>query len=155
MQRVHKEQFEIFNASNYKVGIVVARFNSDVTEALLESVKQRLSKYQIPPENTFVYCVAGSVEIPLILKKLAESKKFDCLIAIGAVIRGETLHFNYVAKILSEGVLRITLDFGIPIGFGVLTTNNHEQALARLHVGGEAAEAALQSAKIIKGITLT
>lgn len=148
MQKVHKAAFEPFDASQLHVGIVVSQFNRDITERLLEQALEMLEKYKIRKSHVSIYRVAGSIEIPLILKKLAETKKYDCLVALGAVIRGETPHFEYVAKIVSEGVLRVMLDFGIPIGFGVLTTENHEQAQRRVHVGGEAAEAAVQSARV-------
>lgn len=145
-------KFEKFDASSYKVGVVVAQFNRDITEALLESAVATLDKYMVAKSNIDILRAAGCIEISLILKKLAESKKYDCLVALGAVIRGGTTHFDYVAKIVSEGVLRVMLDCGIPIGFGILTCDNHEQAQTRLHAGGEAAEAAMQSARLVKGL---
>lgn len=152
MQKVKKGKFKIFDASGYQVGIVVAQFNHNITEQMLKQAVKKLKKYGVNQENISIHRVAGSVEIPLILKKLATSQKYDCLVALGAVIRGETAHFEYVAKIVSEGVLRVMLDYQVSIGFGILTTENHEQAQARIHVGAEAAEAALQSAKIINSM---
>lgn len=154
-QEVQKAQFSIFNASSYHVGIVVAQFNRDITEGLLDSALQMLAKYDVPKEHILTFRVAGSIEIPSILKNLAESQKYQCLVALGVVIRGETPHFDYVCKIVSEGILRVMLDYGISVGFGILTTNDHEQAAKRLHVGGEAAEAALQNSKLIKEMVLT
>jgi 6,7-dimethyl-8-ribityllumazine synthase len=147
-QTIPKKEFEVFNASAYRIGIVVGMFNDEITEKLLESAKEMCVQYSIPEENISVYRVAGCVEIPVILKNLAE-KKYDCLVALGVIIRGDTPHFEYVAKIVSEGVLRVMMDYGIPVGFGILTCENIEQARIRIHTGGGAVEAALQSAKII------
>ncbi|MDE2031106.1 MAG: 6,7-dimethyl-8-ribityllumazine synthase [Patescibacteria group bacterium] len=150
-QNIAKREFEIFNAKSYHVGIVVGAFNYEVTDKLLESAVEMCHKYSIPDDNIKIYHVAGSVEIPVILKALA-GEKYDCLVALGAIIRGDTPHFDYVAKIVSEGVLQVMMTSGIPVGFGVLTCENIEQAQARLHTGGGAVEAALQSAKIIKNL---
>ena len=151
-QEVKKGQFEIFDASAYRVGIVVAQFNRDVTDGLLVSALEIAEKYGIPREKVGVFRVPGSVEIPVVLNGLAETKKYDALVALGAVIRGETDHYDYVAKIVSEGVLRVMMDYGIPVGFGVLTCNTKEQALARAHSGGEAFVAALHSLRILRGL---
>jgi len=153
MQEVKKANFEKFDASGYKVGIVVAQFNRDVTEELLKSALDMLESYRVGKKNIKVLSVAGSIEIPVVLKHLAASKNYDCLLAIGAIIRGETPHFDYVAKIVSEGVLQIMVEYGIPVGFGVLTTEDKAQAASRFHVGFEAVEAAIQNAKIIKEIS--
>ncbi len=142
--------FQPFDASSYRVGIVVAQFNGKITGALLASARQKLADYRVPDANITVHRVAGSVEIPLILQTLAKSGNVDCLVALGTIIRGETAHFEYVAKIVSEGVLRVTLDHSIPIGFGILTLENAAQAESRLDFGGHAVEAALQSAEILK-----
>jgi 6,7-dimethyl-8-ribityllumazine synthase len=149
-QNVSKASFKKFNASDRRVGIVAALFNQDIVEGLLASALEKLSDYGVRGENTRVIRVAGSVEIPVVLAAMAKSGKFDCLVALGAVIRGATPHFDYVAKIASEGCLRVMLDYGVPVGFGVLTCEDREQAAERLHVGGEAVEAALQAAYAIK-----
>ena len=149
-QEVQKGEFEIFDASAYRVGIVSAQFNRDVTDGLLTSALETAEKYGISREKIRVFRVPGSVEIPVILKGLAESKNYDALVALGAVVRGETDHYDYVAKIVSEGVLRVMLDSGIPVGFGVLTCNMKEQALTRAHSGGEAMAAALHSLRILR-----
>jgi 6,7-dimethyl-8-ribityllumazine synthase len=152
-QTIPKKEFELFDASSYKIGIVVGMFNDEITSKLLQSAKEMCTRYSISEENISVYHVAGCVEIPAILKALAQKEeKYDCLVALGAIIRGDTPHFDYVAKIISEGVLRVTLDHTIPIGFGVLTCENIEQAQVRTHTGGAAVEAALQSAKILTTI---
>ncbi len=155
MQNVKQGQFERFDASQWRVGIVVAQFNRDITDALLTSARQMAKEYKIADAKLEVYKVAGSVEIPVVLRAMVKSKKYakkyDCLVALGAVIRGETPHFDYVAKMASEGIQDVMKE-GIPIGFGVLTCNTHEQALARINAGGAALEAALQAAKVIKEI---
>ena len=145
-------EFEKFDASLWKVGIVVAGFNKDITDELLKSAKECCSDYEILLENISVHYVAGCVEIPLILQKLSETGEYKALISLGAIIRGDTAHFDFVAKAVTEGIMRVQLDAGIPIGFGVLTVENKDQALVRLHSGYGATEAALQSAKIIENI---
>lgn len=144
--------FEVFNASAYKVGIVVAQFNKTLCDAMLEEAHKECARYGVLEKNIKIYKVAGSVEIPVILQKLAATKKYDCLIAIGVIIRGETAHFEYVANMVTDGILRVQLDNAIPIGLGVLTVLNVVQAKARLDVGKGAVEAALQSAKTLKSI---
>ena len=96
--------------------------------------------------------VAGSVEIPIILQTMAITKKYDCLIAVGAIIKGETDHYHYVAKIITDGILRVMMDFNLPIGLAVLTTPNLKLAQKRINIGAEAVEAVLQNVAIIKKI---
>lgn len=139
--------FAVFDASAYKVGIVCAQFNNDITDKILVSALSQLHEYQVDKENIDVFRVPGVVEIPVMLQTLTQKKKYDCLIAIGAVIKGATDHYDYVAKIVSEGVLRVMLDNNIPIGFGVLTTPNRELALARYSIGADAVVAVLQTRK--------
>ncbi|HLD61089.1 MAG TPA: 6,7-dimethyl-8-ribityllumazine synthase [Patescibacteria group bacterium] len=150
MHEAIRGKFEIFDASAYRVGIVVAQFNADITEELLKSAQEMLATYRVQEKNVTIARVAGCVEIPVVLKAMAESKKFDCLVALGTVVRGDTPHFDYVCKIVSEGVLRVMMDYGMPVGFGVLTLENMEQAKARFGVGGGAVEAAVQTVKEIK-----
>ncbi|MBI4239417.1 6,7-dimethyl-8-ribityllumazine synthase [Candidatus Uhrbacteria bacterium] len=150
MQEAKKGEFEIFDARSFHVGIVVAQFNWDVCEKLLVNAQQMASVYTIPSEHIDVVTVAGSIEIPLALQFLAETEKYDVLLALGCVMRGETPHFDYVCKIASEGILRVSLDFSIPVGFGILTCNNFEQAHARLDAGGAALRAALHSKKFMQ-----
>lgn len=140
--------YKYLNGKKLKAGIVVARWNDEITEDLLESAMQALKKCKVLENNIKVMRVAGSVEIPFALHKLAKSKKCDFLVALGCVIRGDTPHFDYVCKMAQEGVLEIMLEDEIPVGFGVLTVDNIKQARARKHVGGEAALAALELALI-------
>lgn len=151
-ENVVRGEFIPFNASAYKVGIVVAQFNRDITEAMLKSAVEKASEYQLPEKKLNIYTVPGSIEIPSILLALAKTKEYDCLVTIGCVIRGETVHFDYVNKLASEGTQRVSLDHNIPIGFGVLMCESKEQASARVSVGADALVAALESARLIKEI---
>ena len=136
--------YEYLNGSEKKACIIVARWNGEITSKLLESALKALKKCKMPEKNIRVGHVSGSVEIPFALHKLAQSGRYDFLIAIGCVIRGETPHFDYVCKIAQEGVLKVMIEDNIPVGFGVLSVNNIKQARARTHVGGEAALVALE-----------
>ncbi len=144
--------FTPFDASKYKVAIVNAQFNTEIVNQLTENALEKLKQYQVPEDNIKIFSVPGCVEIPLLLEKAAQTKKYDCLIAIGVVIQGDTPHFEYVCKIASEGIQQVTLTHTIPVGFGILTLNNQAQATERIRAGGDAVEAALQSAKLIKKI---
>ncbi len=145
MQIENKEVRKI-SAAGKKVGIVTSRFNREITEALLQSAKQALKDAGVAEADCQFISVAGAMEIPFALQKLAHDKTFDCLVAIGCVIRGETPHFDYVCKMAQEGLLRVSLDNAIPIGFGIITVNDLAQAQSRLRLGGEAVLAALELA---------
>ncbi|MBI4426181.1 MAG: 6,7-dimethyl-8-ribityllumazine synthase [Candidatus Kerfeldbacteria bacterium] len=147
MQRRRRSAIDIV-APRASVGVVVSRFNHEITSRLLADASQALRRYRVKEKNVTVVSVAGSVEIPYALQHLARLKRYDCLVALGCVIRGATAHFDYVCKMVQEGVLRVMLDHHIPIGFGVLTVNTLEQAQARIHVGGEAVAAALELARL-------
>lgn len=147
MQGIKKDKI-LFNANYLKVGIVVSRFNKEVTGELLGAGLAALKEYRVKKKNIKIIFVPGAMEIPYALQILAKTKKYDCLVALGCVIRGETPHFEYVCKAAQEGVLRVMLDFSIPIGFGVITVNNLKQAKTRFHVGAEAVVAALELVKL-------
>ena len=123
--------FEKQNAKGLRIAIVQARFNQKITDALVKGAMKALKKSGINNKDIKIFQVPGSFEVPLICQKLAVSKKFDGLITIGAVIKGETAHFDYIAKVAVDGVMRIMLDFGIPITFGIITTYDLTQAKAR------------------------
>lgn len=152
MQQVETGQWQIFDASRYKVGVVVSGFNQNITEPLLDSAKETLRQYNVAAANTTTLRVAGSVEIPLMLQQLAKTNQYQCLVALGTVIRGETTHYDYVCKFVTEGVLKVQLKYNIPVGFGILTCETEAQAQARINLGAEFAQAALQSAKIIESL---
>lgn len=146
---------QTFNASKFRIGIVQATFNSDITDKILEHALDTLNMYEVKTKNIIVHKVPGSVEIPVVLQSMAQSKKYDALIAVGAVIKGKTDHYHFVAKFVTEGVLRVSLDNTMPIGFAVLTTQNKKLAQERVTIGSEAVEAALQVAKICNSSRLS
>lgn len=139
-----------FDASGYRVGIVIAIFNRNISDQLLDSALSMCKAYNIKESDIVIHEVPGSVEIPVILNAMAKSRKFDALVALGSVIQGETKHFDYVCKMASEGILRVMLDNNIPVGFGILTCDTLVQALERVNSGGRAVEAALCSAQVLK-----
>ncbi|MFL2803937.1 MAG: 6,7-dimethyl-8-ribityllumazine synthase [Dehalococcoidia bacterium] len=123
------------DGSNLSIGIVVAEYNNFITSKLLDSTKETLISNNVDSNNILVLEVAGAFEIPVVASKLAKSKKFDAIICLGAVIKGETDHYEYVSLAVTQGIARIAIDNDIPVIFGVLTTHNVEQALDR--VGGK------------------
>ncbi len=132
-----------------RVGIVCSRFNEFVVNALLDGAKRGLAKHGVKEKNVEVFWVPGAFEIPVMTRLMAVSQKYDALVTLGAVIRGETAHFEYVAGPCAEGIMQVQLETLIPIGFGVLTVENVEQAAARsrpddTNKGFEAAEVALE-----------
>ena len=134
-----------FTNNNFKFAILSTRWNDFIVSKLVEGAKDALIRHGINAENITNVICPGSFEIPLTLKKLAESKKYDGLIALGAVIRGSTPHFDYVASEVTKGISQVSLSNSIPIAFGVLTTDNIEQAIERAGTksGNKGYEAAL------------
>jgi 6,7-dimethyl-8-ribityllumazine synthase len=136
-----------------RIGIVQARFNHDVTDALTSACKQELLILGVAERDIHHVSVPGALEIPVALQALAEKSKFDALIAIGCIIRGETYHFELVANESSAGVTRIALDFQLPIANAILTTENLSQATARQSVkGSDAARVAIEMANLLEKI---
>lgn len=132
-----------------RVGIVQARFNEDVCHGLLSSCLAELKRLAVADEDVLVVTVPGALEIPLALQKMAETQQFDALVAIGAVIRGETYHFELVSNESGAGITRVGLDFGIPIANAVLTTDTDEQAEARMaEKGADAARVVVEMANL-------
>ena len=147
MQNAQTTNDQPFDASDWRIGIVVARFNRHITDQLYESALAQANEYNILPDNIDTITVAGSIEIPLALQGLAQTKRYTALLAIGCVIRGETPHFDYVCQMAADGILAVQLAYNIPIAMGVLTCESEAQALERAHLGGEHLAAALQLAK--------
>ena len=114
-----------------KIGIVAARFNEFITSKLLEGAKDGLLRHDVSEENIHVAWVPGAFEIPLIASKMAKSGKYDAVICLGAVIRGATSHYDYVCNEVSKGIASVSLESGVPVMFGVITTENIEQAIER------------------------
>ena len=151
-----KEINHRLDGTEIRVGIVASRFNDGITQHLLDGALKRLEKLGVNDDNISLVWVAGAFEAPLASKVLAESKEVDTVICLGAVIRGETPHFDYVAGESASGVMQVNLNTGIPVIFGILTTENYAQALERADIksgdkGGDCAEAAVEMAQITKG----
>lgn len=134
------------DATGKKVGIVISRFNKDITDQLQEKALKTLQDCNIADNDITLIDVPGAIEIPYALAQLAATKKYDALVALGSVIQGATPHFDYVCTHAQQGTLRVSLDYIIPIGFGVQTVINKKQAEERIHIAGEAVIAALELA---------
>lgn len=144
-----------YAVDNARIAIVAARFNNDVVQSLLTGALNTLKHHELTDAQVTVVRVPGAYEIPLAANRLAKTGRFDAIIALGAVIRGETPHFDYVAAECARGVTQVALQQDIPIIFGVLTTNTRDQALARAggahgNKGREAALAALEMVTLIR-----
>ena len=144
-------------AKDMKVGIVVARFNEFITSKLLRGALDALHRHEAKDEDIDVAWVPGAFEIPVVAKKMAESGKYDAVIALGAVIRGSTTHYDYVCNEVSKGVAQVGMQTGVPTIFGVVTTENIEQAVERAgtkagNKGTDAAMAAMEMANLLKKI---
>ena len=118
-------------AREVKVGIVAARFNEFITSKLLDGALDGLKRHDVREEDIHVAWVPGAFEIPLIASKMVKSGKYDAVICLGAVIRGSTSHYDYVCNEVSKGIASVSLESGVPVMFGVLTTENIEQAIER------------------------
>lgn len=144
-------------ASNVKIGIVVARFNDFITSKLLGGAIDGLKRHDVPEDNIDVAWVPGAFEIPLIASKMAKSGKYDAVLCLGAVIRGATSHYDYVCSEVSKGIAQVSLKSEIPVMFGVLTTDNIEQAIERAgskagNKGFECATGAIEMINLIREI---
>ena len=140
-------------AEHMRVGIVLSRFNAAIGQPLLEGALRALGEAGARESSITVVTVPGALEAPLALQRMAQSGDYDALVALGAVIRGETFHFDIVATESASGLASVQLEFGIPIGNGILTTDTEEQALARAGVKGyEAAMTAVEMANLLNAI---
>jgi 6,7-dimethyl-8-ribityllumazine synthase len=140
-----------------KFGLVVSRFNEFFSKKLLEGAQDALLRHGVNEEDIEVAWTPGSYEIPLIAQKLAQTKKYDAVICLGAVIRGSTPHFDYIAAEVTKGIAKVNLDTGVPIIYGVITTDTLEQAVERSgskagNKGFEAAVSAIEMANLVKSI---
>lgn len=145
------------NAKGLTLGIILGRFNSFIGERLLDGAIDAIKRHGGEENKITVVRVPGAFEIPLTAKKLAETGKVDAVICLGAVIRGATPHFDYVASEVSKGIAQVSLDTGLPVSFGVITSDNLEQAIERAgsksgNKGFEAAVSAIEMANLLKGI---
>jgi len=141
------------NGAGLRIGIVVGRFNQQIGERLLASCNSELARLGVRESDVRVITVPGALEIPLALQKMASTGKYDALIALGAVIRGETYHFEVVANESASGISSVALDSGVPVANGVLTTNDEKQALARVsEKGADCARVAIEMTRLLKSL---
>ncbi|MFV0518431.1 MAG: 6,7-dimethyl-8-ribityllumazine synthase [Aminipila sp.] len=146
-------------AEGIKVGIVVARFNEFIGSKLLSGAMDGLTRHNVNKEDIEVAWVPGAFEIPLVASRMAKSGKYDTIICLGAVIRGTTTHYDYVCSEVSKGIAHIGLETGIPVMFGVITTENIEQAIERAgtkagNKGYDCALSAVEMVNLIRGMEI-
>ena len=146
-----------FVATNQKIAIVISRWNSFITERLLEGAIDTLVRHGIEDADIVVVKVPGTFEIPLLAQQLAASKRYDAIICLGCLIRGSTPHFDYIASECSKGIAQAMMQHSVPISFGVLTTDSIEQAIERAgtkagNKGAEAAMAAIEMVSLIQAL---
>ncbi|WP_314042650.1 6,7-dimethyl-8-ribityllumazine synthase [Kingella denitrificans] len=142
------------NGRGLRIGIVQARFTNEIGSAMVEVARKKLIELGVDDDDITLATVAGALEVPLVLQNLANSEEFDALIAFGAVIRGETYHFELVSNESGAGVTRVALDFNIPIANAILTTENDEQAHARIQEKAtDAALVAVETANLLRHIS--
>ena len=144
-------------AQGIRVGIVAARFNEFITSKLVGGALDGLKRHDVKEEDIDVAWVPGAFEIPLIASKMAKSKKYDAVICVGAVIRGSTSHYDYVCSEVSKGIANVSLNSDVPVMFGVLTTDNIEQAIERAgskagNKGYECATGAIEMVNLIRAL---
>ena len=141
--------------TGYRFAIVVSRFNEEITEGLLQGARERLAEASVPEQNVTIIRVPGAFEIPITAQRLGESGEYDAIVCLGCLIKGETMHFEYIAEAASHGIMQAAAATGVPMAFGVLTALTEEQALERSrsgpdNKGREAAAAALDMAKLFR-----
>ncbi len=142
------------DGTGLRVGVVMARFNIDVCEGLLSACTAELKKLGVATGDITIATVPGALEIPLVLQTMAQTGSFDALVALGAVIRGETYHFEVVSNDACRAVMEVQLDTGIPVANGILTCEDDDQALARMQVkGADCAQAAVEMANLLRALT--
>jgi 6,7-dimethyl-8-ribityllumazine synthase len=134
-----------------QIGVVLSRFNSDIGDGLLSACKSELLVLGVATDDITIVTVPGALETPLILQHMALSEKFDALIALGAIIRGETYHFEVVSNESARGISEVQFNTGVPVANAVLTTEDDDQALARMYIkGAEAAQVAVEMANLVR-----
>ena len=152
------KQFEgMLLGKGLKFGLVVSRFNDFLTRRLVEGAQDALLRHGVNEEDVDIAWVPGAFEIPLAAKKLAQTKRYDAIICLGAVVRGGTPHFEYIAAEVSKGIAKISLESGLPVAYGILTTDTLEQAIERSgtkegNEGFKAAIDAIEMANLVKSL---
>ncbi len=157
MSTKHPQPLAATLPAEARIAIAAARFNAHITDELLRGCVARLTELGLPDERITAIRVPGAFELPVTARWLAESKRYDAVICLGCIVRGDTPHFDYVAGEAARGISSVSLSTGIPVIFGVLTTNTEEQALARAggahsHAGISAADAAAEMIAVHRGI---
>lgn len=147
----------VYSSEELKIGIVASRFNEFITSKLVSGAEDSLKRHGVSDDDMSVAWVPGAFEIPVIAKRMAKSGKYDAVICLGAVIRGATSHYDYVCAEVSKGIAAVSLDTGIPVLFGILTTDTIEQAIERAgtkagNKGSDCAMSALEMVNLIKNI---
>jgi len=155
---VNKHFEGVLLGKGLKFGLVVPRFNEFITKKLLEGAQDALLRHGVNQEDIEIAWVPGSFEIPLIAKKLAQTKRYDAVICLGAVVRGGTPHFEYIAAEVSKGIAKVGLETGLPVIYGVITADTLEQAIERAgtkmgNKGFDAAVTAIEMANLLKSIS--
>jgi 6,7-dimethyl-8-ribityllumazine synthase len=145
------------DATGFRFGIVVSRFNSFISDRLVEGALDALVRHGVNADSVQIVRVPGAYEIPMTAKKMVEAARYDAVICLGAVIRGATPHFDYVSAEVSKGIAAVSLDSGVPVTFGVLTTDNLEQAIERAgskagNKGFDAAVSAIEMVNLFKAL---
>jgi 6,7-dimethyl-8-ribityllumazine synthase len=153
-----KKYFEgVLLGKGLKFGLVISRFNEFITKKLLEGAQDALLRHGVNQEDIEIAWVPGSFEIPLVAKKLAQTKRYDAVICLGAVVRGGTPHFEYIAAEVTKGIAKVSLDTDLPVIYGVITADTLEQAIERAgtkmgNKGFDAAVDAIEMANLVKSI---
>ena len=141
------------DGAGLRIGIAMARFNEEIGAGLLSACLAALRRHGVQESDILVVTVPGALELPLVLQKLAQSRRFDGLVALGAVIRGETYHFEIVSNESAAGITGVQLDSGIPVANGVLTCDTDDQATERMaQKGGDCAEAVIEMVNLLRAI---
>ncbi len=141
------------DGTGLQIGIVLSRFNPEIGDGLLSACKAELLKLGVASDAITIATVPGALETPLLLQHMALSEKFDALIALGAIIRGETYHFEVVSNESARGIAEVQLNIGVPVANAILTTEDDDQAIARMHIkGAEAAQVAIEIANLVRSL---
>jgi 6,7-dimethyl-8-ribityllumazine synthase len=139
------------NGKGMRIGIVLSRFNKEIGDGLLSACLAELARLRVASDDISLATVPGALESPVVLHQMADSQQYDALIALGAIIRGETYHFEVVANESARGISEVQLNTGVPVANAILTTENDEQAIARMAIkGAEAAAVAIEMANLLK-----
>ena len=147
------EYESVLTGNSLAVGIVMSRFNQDICEGLLAACTSELKRLGVAEDDIEIATVPGALEIPLVLQTMAQSRRFDALVALGAVIRGDTYHFEVVSNDSCRAVMEVQLDTGVPVANGILTCENDDQALARMQQkGADCAQAAVEVANLLRAV---